>query len=155
MVFDAQTLEFTGEYHILDKEVQKKGLPWVSVDSERGLLYSAQRDNAPCIVCYDINTFEIVDKIELSEPVHKIQGGEVFDGKLYVATNNDHQSIYRINISDGQVEKLFDRNLTKLSEGEGMTIVQKNGTDYIVAMDLGSLFINSNLRYYNLAQFER
>lgn len=153
MVFDAQTLNFTGEYHVLDKEVQKKGLPWVSVDGENGLVYSAQRDDAPVIVCYDISTFEIVKKIQLSEPIHKIQGGEVFDGKLYVATNNEFQSVYSVDVGGGEVTKLFDRNLTKLSEGEGLTIISKDGKDYIATLDLGSLFINANIRYFRLEQF--
>ena len=68
---------------------------------------------------------------------------------LYAATNDDTQAIYKIDPSTGEVEKLLDRNLTRFSEGEGMTVMMKNGAPVIVAMDMGPLFINAFVREYN------
>ncbi len=147
-LFNADTLQFTGTYFLLSPELQKSGCPWIAVDGERGLFYSAQRDNSPVLICYDIATGALVKTVTLSEPVHKIQGGEVYDGYLYVATNNDAQSVYRINPVTGYTVKLFDRGLANGSEGEGMTVIDNDGTPMLCAIDMGPLFINAFIRRY-------
>lgn len=151
-LFDADTLQFTGTYFLLSPEHQISGCPWVAADGERGLFYSAQRDNSPVLICYDIDTGELVKTVELSEPVHKIQGGEVFGGYLYVATNDATQSVYRIDPVSGDTVKLFDRNLAKGSEGEGLTVIDNGGSPLLCAIDLGPLFINAFLRRYALSE---
>ena len=78
-----------------------------------------------------------------------IQGAEFYGGLLYAATNDETQAVYTVNVETGEVEKFTDRNLTG-GEGEGMTVVTKDGRDYILAFDLGPLFVNTNLRYYPL-----
>ena len=151
-LFDADTLQFTGTYFLLSPELQKCGCPWVAVDGERGLIYSAQRDNSPVLICYDMATGALVKTVELSMPVHKIQGGEVYGGYLYVATNNDAQSVYRINPVSGETVKLFDRGLAKGSEGEGMTVIDNGGQPMLCAIDMGPLFINAFIRRYALPE---
>lgn len=37
-VYDADTLKFTGRYYILDNTRHTRGLPWVTVDNDNGLL---------------------------------------------------------------------------------------------------------------------
>jgi len=149
-LFDAETLAYTGEYHILDASLQKNGLPWIAVDAANGLLYCAQRDNAPALIAYSLETFEPVKTIALSEPVHKIQGAEVYNGVLYAATNNDTQAVYAVDILTGETRKLFDRNLTKGSEGEGLTVRPAEDGSLIHTLDLGPLFINAYFRHYAL-----
>ncbi len=46
VIYDAQTLRYTGDYHILSAELQKNGLPWLAVDAERGYIY-ARRGTIP------------------------------------------------------------------------------------------------------------
>ena len=149
-LFDAETLAYTGEYHILDASLQKNGLPWIAVDADRGLIYCAQRDNAPALVAYSLETFELVKTVELSEPVHKIQGAEVYNGVLYAETNNDTQAVYAVDVLTGGTRKLFYRNLTKGSEGEGLTVLPTADGALIHTLDLGPLFINAYFRHYAL-----
>ena len=77
-----------------------------------------------------------------------IQGAEIYDGTLYAATNDETQAIYTINISTGEAVKYFDRNLIGFSEGEGMTVAIKDGKPYIIAIDLGAIFVNTFVREY-------
>lgn len=149
-LFDGDTLAYTGEYHILDASLQKNGLPWIAVDAERGLIYCAQRDNAPALIAYSLETFELVKTVPLSEPVHKIQGAEVYGGVLYAATNNDTQAVYAVDVLTGETRKLFDRNLTQGSEGEGLTVLPTADGALIHTLDLGPLFINAYFRHYAL-----
>ena len=151
-IFDAETLELV-EYYVLDAEVITRGLPWVAVNPENGYLYCMDHSKQPTkILIYDTaNKMEFVEEVMLSEVVPSIQGAEFLDGTLYAATNNETQAIYKINTTNGSVEKYLDRNLTAGSEGEGMTFMIKDGKPVIIAMDMGPLFINAFVREYTVA----
>lgn len=148
-VFDADTLELV-EYYIMDAEKITRGLPWVCVDGATGLLYCTDHSKNPTkLLVYDTaNGMNFVREVALSESPYAIQGAEVYNGEIYAATNDDTQSVYKINPESGKAEKLFDRNLTSGSEGEGMTFLVKDGKPVIVAMDMGPLFINAFVREY-------
>ena len=149
-VYDAETLELA-EYYILDAELITRGLPWVCVNPENGYLYCTDHSKNPTkLLVYDTaNKMSFVKEIALEESPYAIQGAEFFGGTLYAATNDDTQAVYAINPDSGEVEKLFDRNLTSGSEGEGMTFMTKDGKTVLVAMDMGPLFINAFVREYN------
>ncbi|MBQ8015817.1 MAG: PQQ-like beta-propeller repeat protein [Clostridia bacterium] len=149
-VFDANTLELV-EYYIMDAKKITRGLPWVCVDSQTGYLYCTDHSKNPTkLFAYDTaDKMKLVKEVDLKESPYAIQGAEILDGIIYAATNDDTQAVYKINPADGGVEKVFDRNLTAGSEGEGMTFMKKNGETVIVAMDMGPLFINAFVRDYN------
>lgn len=150
-VYDAETLELV-EYYILDDELITRGLPWVCVDAETGLLYCTDHSKRPTkLLAFDTaNEMKLVKEVALESSPYAIQGAEIHDGIIYAATNDDTQAVYKINPENGGVEKLFDRNLIAPSEGEGMTILMRDGEPVIVAMDMGPLFINAFVREYEL-----
>lgn len=150
-VFDAKTLELVKYYH-MDPQVLKKGVPWVCVEPEIGLLYCANHYNDTTkLLIYDAeNDMSPVGEIVLDKSVSAIQGAEFFGGYLYAATADDTQAIYKINPSTGEVKKLLDRNLVKPGEGEGMTIIVRDGKPVLLAMDMGTLFVNAFIREYEL-----
>ncbi len=147
-VYDAETLEFV-KFYETDSEVITRGMPWVCVDPETGLLYCMDHSKKPTkMLVYNVeNDMSFVREIPLSECVPSIQGAEFLNGVLYAATNDDTQAIYKI-YSDGTVEKYLDRNLTSGSEGEGMTFMNKDGKTVLLAMDMGPLFVNAFVREY-------
>ena len=147
-LFDAATLKFTGEYHHLCAELQKNGVPWIAVDGERGLVYAAQRDNSPALIVYDLATFELVKTVPLSMPVHKIQGGDMYKGLLFVATQDATQAVYSINPVTGEAAKCFDQNLPEGGEAEGLTVLETPDGAVFHTLDLGPLFLNAYLRHY-------
>ncbi len=149
-VYDAESLELV-EYYILDAEMITRGLPWVCVNPENGYLYCTDHSKNPTkLLVYDTaNKMSFVKEVALEESPYAIQGAEFYGGTIYAATNDDTQAVYTINPDSGKVEKLFDRNLTSGSEGEGMTFMVKDGKPVLVAMDMGPLFINAFVREYN------
>lgn len=156
-VYDAETLEFTGEYHELSNEILTRGMSWLACDKENGLLYSSHSSKADELYCFDINTFELIKTITLSEMTRNIQGGEVYDGVLYVGTNDDTRAVYTIDVNSGKVDKVFDRIMyqPKLidnfgGEGEDLTVYPMEDGTLIHALDIGTLFIDANLRHYKL-----
>lgn len=154
-LYDADTLEFTGEYHEMPKEILTRGIAWLACDGENELIYSSHSKDADVIYCFDLDTFEFVGKISLSQTVEKIQGGEVYDGILYVGTNDKTRAVYMIDVNSGSVEKAFDRIMyhPKLidnfgGEGEDVTVLPMQDGTFIHALDIGTLFIDANLRHY-------
>ena len=149
-VYDADTLKFTGRYYILDKALHTRGLPWVAVDNDRGLLITLDHSKkANELIFYDIaDNMKYVGSVKLSETVRSIQGAEMYRGMLYAATNDDTQAVYKIDPKSGDVSKYFDRNLTKGSEGEGITVLKTANGAVFHAIDMGPLFINAFIRHY-------
>lgn len=150
-VYDAETLELT-EYYRMNPEVLPWGVPWVTVDPVSGLLYcgDSNKDTSKLLVYDTADEMRFVCEIPLGEKVNAIQGGEFFRGSLLVATNDATQAVFKIDPATGGVEKAFDRNLVKFSEGEGMTVTQKDGKPILLAMDMGPLFVNAFVREYDL-----
>lgn len=150
-VYDAESLELV-DYYILDAEMITRGLPWVCVNPENGLLYCTDHSKTPTkLLVFDTaNEMSFVKEVALEESPYAIQGAEFLDGKIYAATNDDTQAVYTIDPDSGDAEKLFDRNLTAGSEGEGMTFMVKNEKPVLIAMDMGPLFINAFVREYNI-----
>ena len=149
-VYDADTLKVTGRYYILDKALHTRGLPWVAVDNDRGLLITLDHSKkANELIFYDIaDNMKYVGSVKLSETVRSIQGAEMYGGMLYAATNDDTQAVYKIDPKSGDVSKYFDRNLTKGSEGEGITVLETADGAVFHAIDMGPLFINAFIRHY-------
>lgn len=149
-VYDADTLKFTGRYYILDKALHTRGLPWVAVDNDRGLLITLDHSKkANELIFYDIaDNMKYVGSVKLRETVRSIQGAEMYGGMLYAATNDDTQAVYKIDPKSGEVSKYFDRNLTKGSEGEGITVLETADGAVFHAIDMGPLFINAFIRHY-------
>ncbi len=149
-VYDAESLELV-DYYILNAEMITRGLPWICVNPENGYLYCTDHSKEPTkLLVYDTaNEMSFVKEVALKESPYAIQGAEFYGGTIYAATNDDTQAVYTINPESGEVEKLFDRNLTSGSEGEGMTFMIRDGKTVLVAMDMGPLFINAFVREYN------
>ena len=154
-LYDAETLEYTGICHEVSSKILTRGIPWVAVDAENGFIYASHSKTVEEIHCFDLDTFEYVKSFAISDPMDAIQGGEVYNGKLYVGTNDSTRAVYTIDVKSGKVEKLFDRIMyqPKLidnfgGEGEDLTVYPMEDGTLIHALDIGALFIDSNLRHY-------
>lgn len=156
-VFDAKTLEFTGKYNVFDTEILFRGCPWVCCDAERQCIYVGNSRQATEIYAFDIETFEYIKTIPLDSEVKAIQGAEMYKGELIAATNDPTRAVYSINVENGTYKKLFDRIMyqPKLidnfgGEGEGITVLEMEDGTVFHALNLGTLFIDSNLRHYKM-----
>lgn len=154
-LYDAETLEYTGICHEVSSEILPRGIPWVAVDAENGFIYASHSKTVEEIHCFDLDTFEYVKSFAVSDPMDAIQGGEVYKGKLYVGTNDSTRAVYTIDVKSGKVEKLFDRIMYQPElidnfggEGEDLTVYPMEDGTLIHALDIGALFIDSNLRHY-------
>ncbi len=155
VLFDCETLEYTGEFFILPTEFQKRGVPWVAIDGNNGVAYTGDSRNYNEIFKFSLDDFTYIETISLSSEVQKIQGAEISDGILYAGTNDIKRAVYAIELSNGNVEKLFDRISYEYKlidnfggEGEGLTVLEMQDGTFIHTLQLGALFIDSSLRHY-------
>ncbi len=154
-VYDSETLEFTGKYKLISADMLFRGCPWVCCDAERGVFYVGNSRDAVEIYAFDLETMEYVKTIPLSSEIFKIQGAEMYDGFMLAATNDATRAVYKVNIETGEYIKMFDRIMyePKLidnfgGEGEDITVLPMEDGTLFHALDIGALFIDSNLRHY-------
>ncbi len=146
-VYDAETLKLI-EYYPLPLELQENGAPWCVADPEKGYLYTARRDHIVDINVFDINTMEFIKQIHLQDSVHKVQGGEMYEGILYLSVSREEQAVFAVNLETGQVQKAFARNLHEDSEGEGITILPTEDGALFHVLDIGAIYVVAHFRHY-------
>lgn len=160
-LFDGDTLEFTGEYVLLpgkdsDSEYAlTRGVPWVTCDVDNGCFYVGECRHTTQLYAFDLETFEYIKTIPLETEVDRIQGAEMYNGRLYAATNDATRAVYQISLKTGKVLKYFDRILyqPKLidnfgGEGEDITVLPMADGTVFHALNIGALFVDANLRHY-------
>ena len=153
VLYDAETLEFSGTYYSLPHELHIEGVPWCAVDVERNYLYTAEWSNATVLNVFSLDDMSFVKTVELSEPIDRIQGAEIFDGKLYMSCDeeNDMKRIFTLDVETGLVEVCFTRNIGKGFEAEGLTVfADENGEPVICVLDRGERRKSSNLTFYDI-----
>ncbi|MEE0981564.1 MAG: hypothetical protein U0K91_07755 [Acutalibacteraceae bacterium] len=153
VLYDAETLKFTGTYYELPHELHIEGVPWCAVDIERNYLYTAEWSNATVLNVFSLDDMSLVKTVPLSEPIDRIQGAEMFNGKLYMSCDelNDMKRIFTLDVETGKVEVCFTRNIGEVFEAEGLTVfADENGEPVICVLDRGERRKSSNLTFYKL-----
>lgn len=134
VLYDAETLEPTGDRYLLPVTVQRDGVPWIAVDQARGVAYSMEWNDTGTLFVYRLGDFELIDTVTLSEKVPRIQGAKIFRGNLYASRDNGtEKSIVAIDPENGQVTHLFDRNLGDDYEAEGIAFIRRSSGTEMVA----------------------
>ena len=114
VLYDCETLEYTGTYYDLSSERFGDGIPWCAVDAEAGLLYTSRFDNVTEIYQYDLKTMEYVGSIRLDQELFRLQGGSVYDGKLYLSYDVSHSAdeiLWAVDLTTGHVTEAMTRHI--------------------------------------------
>lgn len=145
VVFDCETLKLTGEVYDLPNELYDDGIPWLAVNQETGLLYASKWTDAEYIRVYDIKDgMKNVDNIQLSEKIHRIQGGEFYKGTLYLSNDIEGYETYKrilsVNVENGAVEVAALRDVGGDNvEAEGMTFCETDDGAVMHVLDYNKL----------------
>lgn len=146
-VFDAETLECTGEVYDLPVEIYDDGVPWCAVDKETGYLYASKWSDAETVYCYDTNNkMELVREIPLTGlgVIDRIQGGEFFEGSLYLSNdikdNGNFKNILKLDVETGEVTLFAERNVGGDNvEAEGLTFLETKDGAVMHVLDYNKL----------------
>lgn len=143
VVYDAETLEPTGEVYDLPNELYPDGVPWCAVDKATGYLYASVWDDAKVIRVYDTkDEMKHVKDIELTGIgiIDRIQGGEFYGGILYLSYDIKHngniKKIMGVNTETGEVYVVAERDVgSENVEAEGMTFTEDENGPVLHVLD--------------------
>ena len=164
VLYDAETLKYTGTYYELPHELHLEGVPWCAIDVERNCLYTAEwreepedpsvKDEPSILNVFSLDDMSLVKTITLSDPIYRIQGAEIFGDKLYMSCDeyNDQKRVLSVNVETGEVKTEFSRNIGTAFEAEDLTVyADEKGEPVICVLDRGARRESTNLTFYKLA----
>ena len=139
MIYNAETLEFEKSY-AMPQELLEGSFPWCAVDAENGYLYCSQFRDVNEIFVFDLETIEYSHSIKLSEQITRIQGGEVYNGLLYLsydAKEGNTDYVLTVDVKTGEVKTLCERNIPAKcgNEAEGLTVYPMEDGSLIHILD--------------------
>ena len=155
VLYDADTLAFTGKYYELPQPLHTEGVPWCAIDAKRGALYTAEWSDAAVLNVFSLDDLHLVKTLPLSEPIDRMQGGELYDGRLYLSCDeeNDQKRVFSIDVETGDVRVEFSRNIGKAFEAEDLTIYPaEDGQPVFCVLDRGVRRRSMNLTQYRLTK---
>lgn len=151
-VFDAETLEFTGQYKILGEEIQPEGnLSWCAADKDKGVLYTGISRGGDFVNVLDAETLDFIERKPLETYFHRVQGAEVYDGILYISCNDTSKKkhVYAADPESGKVETVLERSAAKIStEAEGLTILPTEDGAFFHVVDVIGMTVGV-IRHYS------
>lgn len=152
-LYDAETLAFTGRYYELPQELHTEGVPWCAIDAGRQELYTAEWSSATVLNVFALDDLHLIRTVPLSEPIDRMQGGEVFEGVLYLSCDeeNDLKRVFSVDPTTGEVKVVFTRNIGKAFEAEDLTVYpDADGKPVFCVLDRGARRKSMNLTKYQL-----
>lgn len=151
LIYDAETLEYTGTYYELDAAYLTDGIPWCATDEN--YLYTSEFNNPERIVAYNIADMSFSHTVEFSEPLARVQAGDVLDGKAYLNCDpkEGNKTVYEVDLATGEVTLLCDRNTTGFdTETEGMCIKRNDAGELILNISDYNKIVSTFIRTYKV-----
>jgi PEP-CTERM motif len=145
-VFDASTLAYTGTVYTLNPpDGHVDVASWVAVDAKDNLAYGMAYNSATEMAVYNLTDFSFVKYVQLSSPLDQVQGGKIFGDWMYMSSNDDSRSVYRVNLLDGTVEDLFSVKQPYDQEVEGLSVTaDANGNPLVSVLVTNNPLDSSN-----------
>ncbi|MEV7777567.1 hypothetical protein [Kitasatospora sp. NPDC088351] len=164
-LYDASDLSYTGRYLQLPLAQMPGGVPWVAVDAAAGLVYTAPwsqntADGTAKLVAYSLSdllglpagsTLPVVKTVTLSQPLSRIQGAAMWQGRLYASVDDSGKSVFSIDPVSGQVAYEFHQDAEPGDEVQGIAawdLGPSGGQLHIVHVGSGWKSIFLYLQHY-------
>lgn len=149
LIYDAETLEYTGTYYELDATYLSDGIPWCAADEN--YLYTSEFNNPERIVVYNINDMSFSHTVELSQPLARVQAGDALDGKLYLNCDpkEGNKTVYEVDLTTGETTLLCDRNTTGFeTETEGLCVEKDENGEITLHISDYNKIVSTFIRTY-------
>ncbi|MFE4713321.1 DUF6923 family protein [Paenibacillus sp. NPDC056722] len=148
-LFDANTLQYTGTSYALPLDLHPGGVPWVAVDAARGQVYTAKWNNADVLNVFSLDDMHLIKTVPLSQSIDRVQGAAMYNGSLYASSDNKTQTLYRVDVDNGNVSVALDRNLPSGTEAQGIAVLPTADGAQLHILDVGSNRVTVNFRHYS------
>ena len=155
ITYDCETLELI-DIFVVEPDNLPDGIPWCAVDAQNGYLYCSPFHDVERILVFDLETMEFSHFIELSRTVTRIQGGEVYNGLLYLsydAENSNTDYILTVDVETGDVETLCSRTVPSMAgnEAEGVTVFPMDDGSLVHVLDYDKT-VGVYVRHYSVEE---
>lgn len=151
LLYDAETLEYTGTYYEMDATYLTDGIPWCAVDEN--YLYASPINYPAQIAVFNLADMSFSHTIPLTQPIHRVQAGDCEGGTLYLNCDpkEGNKTVYAVDLTTGETTLLFDRNTTGYdTEAEGICVTtDEDGTLTFHIADYNKL-LSTFIRTYQL-----
>lgn len=149
-LFDTKDLSLIKAYNVSREELTD-GIPWVAVDKENGYIYTSTWHETDELLRFNLEDFTPAESVKLSEPVSRIQGGEFYNGTLYLSKDNSHstsEDVLSVDVATGQVSVAFTQIMTNYdNEAEDMTVYPRADGSLFHVLNYDKL-IGLNVMHY-------
>ncbi|MFF2012674.1 hypothetical protein ACFVWY_26860 [Streptomyces sp. NPDC058195] len=133
-LYSAGDLSYTGRYVHLPLAQMPGGVPWVAVDAAAGLVYTSPWDHDAAqgtdkLVAYRLDdllnlpsgsTLPVARTVKLSQPLSRIQGAAMWQGRLYASVDDKAKSVYSVDPASGRVAYEFHQDVEPGDEVQGI-----------------------------------
>jgi hypothetical protein len=114
--YDANTFAFIDSFAVAQHHNS-----FVTVDDD-GVVWSADEFSDDTLVRYEVDgtTVKPLEPLVMDRTIERIQGGDIADGAMWLATDDDENGVYRVDLETGEVTMLASMGHTPEGEGEGI-----------------------------------
>ena len=151
LLYDCDTLEYTGKCYNMTSDMLTDGIPWCAVDGENGYLYTSKYSDVTEILQYNLSDMSFNRAIQLDRMVTRIQGGSVYDGKLYLSADVSHsvdEQVFAVELSSGHTVLEMERYLCNYdNEAEDIFIYPFADGSLVHVIDYDKL-LGVNIMHY-------
>jgi hypothetical protein len=112
---DAKTLDFVDAVSVPQHEAS-----FVTVDPKTMIAYSMDRFGGDALLRYDVRKhWKALPPVHMSQFVDRVQGADIAAGGIWLSTDDDGNTLYRVSLPGGRVEALGNAGHVD-GEGEGI-----------------------------------
>lgn len=151
LLYDAETLEYTGTYYEMDATYLTDGIPWCAVDEN--YLYASPINHPEQVAAFNIEDMSFSHIIPITEPIHRVQAGDCINGKLYLNCdpNEKTKPVYVLDLETEVTTLAFDRNTTGFdTEAEGICVTENENGELIFHIADYNKVLSTFIRTYTL-----
>lgn len=152
LVYDCDTLKYTGEFYEMTCDRLNDGIPWCAVDGDNGYLYTSRYSDVTEILQYRLSDMKFIKAIKLDKTVTRIQGGSVYKGKLYLSTdvsNSTVENVFAVTLSNGHTALEMTRTMSNYdNEAEDICVFPFDDGSLIHIIDYDKL-VGTNIYHYS------
>lgn len=130
--YDSRTLAFVDAVTVPQHEAS-----FITVDPKTMIAYSMDRFGGDALLRYDVRKrWKPLAPVHMSQFVDRVQGGDVAAGVMWLSTDDDGNTLYRVTLRGGRVEALGSAGHVD-GEGEGIDAT-KVGNDrlHVLTVDV-------------------
>lgn len=140
LIYDAETLKYTGEWYDVSNEYLTDGIPWCTVDEEGGTLYCSAFGETDKLLAFDTATMELQTVITLERSVKRVQAGAAADGVIYLNCDikddpEGRKLVVAVDIASGRIIGEYLRYTTGKTETEGIAAYYKGDELHLIIAD--------------------